>query len=201
MMSYSSAARTPPTVGRRTTRRLMLAAVAALVLTAMTAAPGWHAGAAAASAAAAGKARVVAARAFPALVLSGKTTRKIAWGKLAVSVSWDGTKAGNINPSLRAVYKGQTLFKLIGLVDGGGPGFDVALAKKGYTIKLICSDGYKATLSSRLIVGQKRWIIARLKNGQPLPDGEGPYRFVGSFIKPFNGKLSAFKIVQIKLIF
>jgi hypothetical protein len=143
----------------------------------------------------------VAARALPALVLKGKKTVRIAWGKLPVSVSWDGTKAGNINPGLRAVYKGQTLYKLIGLVDGGGSGFDAVLAKKGYTIKLICSDGYKATLSSKRIVGKAKWIIARLKNGQALPDGEGPYRFVGSFIKPFNGKLSARMIVQIKLIF
>jgi hypothetical protein len=75
------------------------------------------------------------------------------------------------------------------------------LAKKGYTIKLICSDGYKATLSSKRIVGKAKWIIARLKNGQALPDGEGPYRFVGSFIKPFNGKLSARMIVQIRLVF
>ena len=171
----------------------------ALVLAAIAAAPGRLAGPASAAAADAGKARAVAARAFPALVLKGKTTKKIAWNKLPVKVSWDGTKAGNINPSLWAVYRGQTLFKLIGLVDGGGPGFDVALAKKGYTIRFICSDGYKASLSSKIIVGKTHWIIARLKNGQPLPDGEAPYRFVGSFIKPFNGKLSARKIVQIKL--
>ncbi len=77
----------------------------------------------------------------------------------------------------------------------------MALAKKGYTIKFICSDGYKVTVSSKRIIGQTRWIIARLKNGQPLPEGEGPYRFVGSFIKPFNGKLSAYRIVEIQLIF
>jgi hypothetical protein len=201
MMSYSSVARTPPPVDRRTTRRLMLAAAVALVLTAMTAAPWRPAGAATAAAANAGKARAVAARAFPALVLKGKTTRKIPWNKLPTKVSWDGAKAGNINPSLLAVYKGQTLFKLVGLVDGGSAGFNVALARKGYTIQLICSDGYTAKLSSKQIVGKTHWIIAKLKNGQPLPAGEAPYRFVGSFIKPFNGKLSAFKIVQIKLVF
>ena len=142
-----------------------------------------------------GKARAAAARAFPALILKGKKTKKIPWSKLPVSVSWDGTKAGNINPSLRAVYRGQTLYKLVGLVDGGGPGFNVALAKKGYMIKFICNDGYKPTVSSKRIVGKKRWIIARLRNGKPMGADEGPYRFVGSFIKPFNGKLSARMIV------
>ena len=135
------------------------------------------------------------------LTLKGKLTKVLPISKVKANVTWDGTKAGNINPSLLAVYKGQTLFKLIGLVDGGGTGFNVALAKKGYTIQLICSDGYTAKLRSKQIVGKTHWIIAKLKNGQPLPDGEAPYRFVGSFIKPFKGKLSAFKIVQIKLVF
>jgi hypothetical protein len=202
-MPYYRAACASGSARRRTLRWLTIAAALTLTLSVIAAAPWRHAGSASATVADAGKARAVAARAFPALVLKGKTTKKIAWSKLPVKVSWDGTKAGNINPTLRAVYQGQTLFKLIGLVDGGGPGFNVALAKKGYVIKFICSDGYnvKPPLSSKRIVGKTHWIIARLKNGQALPDGEAPYRFVGSFIKPFNGKLSARMIVQIKLIF
>lgn len=179
-----------------------LALALAVVVGALAVAMGFAGTAVAGRASAqAGKARTAAARAFPALILTGKKTKKIPWSKLPVSVSWDGTKAGNINPSLRAVYRGQTLYKLVGLVDGGGPGFNVALAKKGYIIKFICSDGYKPTVSSKRIVGKKRWIIARLRNGKPMGADEGPYRFVGSFIKPFNGKLSARMIVRIRLIF
>ena len=202
-MPLNGAACASGQVGRRTFRWLVVAAALVVALSATAAAPWAHAGSATAAAADAGKARAVATRAFPALVLKGKTTKKIAWNKLPTKVSWDGTRAGNINLSLRAVYRGQALFKLIGLVDGGGPGFNVALAKKGYIIKFICSDGYnvKPPLSSKRIIGKTHWIIAKLKNGQPLPDGEAPYRFVGSFIKPFKGKLSAFKIVQIKLVF
>ena len=148
------------------------------------------------------KAKVVVPRSAPAaLILRGKKTKKIAWRKLPVKVSWDGRRAGNINPSLRALYRGQTLYKLIGFVDGGGPSFDVALTKKGYKIQFRCKDGYKVSVSSKRIVGKKRWIIARLKNGKRMGPTEGPYRFVGSFIKPFNGKLSARMIVQIRLIF
>jgi hypothetical protein len=118
------------------------------------------------------------------------------------TVSWDGTKAGNINPTLRAVYRGQTLYKLIGKVDDGRPGsFNVAKAEKGYTIRFICRDGYRPTISSKRIIGRTHWIIAKLKDGKLLPEGEAPFRFVGSFIKPFNGKLSAYQIVRIRLIF
>jgi hypothetical protein len=148
------------------------------------------------------KARVVVPRSTPpALILKGRGTKKIAWRKLPVKVSWDGRRAGNINPSLRAVYRGQTLYKLIGFVDGGGPSFNVALARRGYKIQFRCKDGYRVSVSSKRIVGKKRWIIARLRNGQRLGPTEAPYRFVGSFIRPFNGKLSARMIVQIRLIF
>jgi len=138
----------------------------------------------------------------PPLVLQGRLKRTIAWGKLPVSVKWDGRKAGNINPSLRAVYRGQTLYKLVGLVDDKDPkSFNVTKARKGYKIQFICSDGYKRVIKSRTIVGKKTYIIARLKNGKPLREGEGPYRYVGGFIKPFYGKDSARMIVRIRLLF
>jgi hypothetical protein len=143
-----------------------------------------------------------AARDYPPLILKGKLKRTIAWEKLPTSVTWDGTKAGNINPSLRAKYRGQTLYKLVGLVDDGNPGsFNVAKARKGYKILFVCSDGYKRKIKSQAIVGKKTYIIAKLKNGQPLPNGEGPYRYVGGFIRPFYGKDSARMIVEVRLLF
>ena len=58
--------------------------------------------------------------------------------RVPATVAWHGEKAGNINPSLRYVYKGQTLSKLVGLVDDGDPGsFNVSLAKKGYQIQFV----------------------------------------------------------------
>jgi hypothetical protein len=136
------------------------------------------------------------------LVLKGRLTKRIPWEKLPVSVTWDGTKAGAIPKELQAVYRGQTLFKLIGLVDDNKPGsFNVALAKKGYTIRFLASDGYSWDMSSKIIIGKKGWIVARLKNGKPLPDGEGPYRDVGSFIKQFYGRQSVKLLTRIDLIF
>ncbi len=136
------------------------------------------------------------------LVLKGKLTKRIAWAQLPVSVKWDGTKAGAIPKDLQAVYAGQTLYKLVGLVDDDKPGsFNVALAKKGYKVRLISSDGYTWDMKSKTIIGKKGWIVARLKNGQPLPSGEGPYRDVGSFIKHFYGRQSVKMLTRIELIF
>jgi len=135
------------------------------------------------------------------LTLQGKLKRVLPIAKVKAKVAWHGELAGNINPTLRYTYKGQSLYKLIGLVDDKKGGFNVALAKKGYKIRFICRDGYKPEISSKRIIGKKKWIIAKRKAGKLLPGGEAPFRFVGSFIKPFNGKLSAYGIIRIRLIF
>jgi len=136
------------------------------------------------------------------LTLVGKRTVTLERSQVSARVSWDGTQEGNINPTLRYVYRGQTLFKLVGKVDDADPtSFNRAKAEAGYRIRFVCRDGYRVSISSRRIVGKRRWIIAKKKDGALLPDGEAPFRFVGSFIEPFNGKLSARQIVKIRLIF
>ena len=136
------------------------------------------------------------------LVLAGRRTAKIAYLSFPTPVTWDGRKAGDINPQLRALYRGQTLSRLIGLVDDANPKtFNATLARKGYKIEFIASDGYKWTIGSKTIVGKTHWIVASLKDGATMSPGEGPYRFVGSFIKPFYGKQSVYKLKEIKLIF
>ena len=140
------------------------------------------------------------------LTLQGKTTKVLPIGKVPATATWDGTKAGDINPSLKYVYKGQLLSKLLGLVDDGKAGFNAAKARDGYTIRLYCLDGYKPTFSSKILFkkGKLRTdlIIAKIKAGQALPAGEAPFRFVGGppVTQPFNNKLAAYKIVKIRLI-
>ena len=51
------------------------------------------------------------------LTLQGQLKKVLPISKVPATVAWHGEKAGNINPSLRYVYKGQTLSKLVGLVD------------------------------------------------------------------------------------
>jgi hypothetical protein len=138
----------------------------------------------------------------PDLVLKGELTTRLPWGELPTTVSWNGTSAGEIAEDLQAVYRGQTLYKLVGLVDDADPeSFNEALAKRGYKIRLVASDGYSADMDSKTIIGEEGWIVARLKNGEALPEAEGPYRDVGSFIKPLSGKLSVKSLVRIELVF
>jgi hypothetical protein len=142
------------------------------------------------------------------LTLRGRRTVVLPIAKVPATVIWDGTKAGDINPSLKYVYKGQSLYKLLAKVDDGRPGsFNLARAKKGYTIQFICRDGYKPRISSKLILrkGKPRvhWIIAKLKADALLEGEEAPFRFVGGppITQPFNNKLSAYGIIKIRLRF
>ena len=142
------------------------------------------------------------------LTLQGRQTKVVPIDKVPATVIWDGTKAGDINPSLKYVYKGQSLFKLLAIVDDGKPGsFNLALAKKGYTIQFICRDGYKPKISSKLVLkhGKPRvhWIVAKIKADQPLQGGEAPFRFVGGppITQPVNNKLSAYGVIKIRLKF
>ena len=142
------------------------------------------------------------------LTLQGRRTVVLPLAKFPVTVIWDGTKAGDINPSLKFVYKGQSLYRLLAKVDDGRPGsFNLARAKRGYTIQFICRDGYKPRISSKLILrnGKPRvhWIVAKLKADQLLQGGEAPFRFVGGppITQPFNNKLSAYGVIKIRLRF
>ena len=142
------------------------------------------------------------------LTLKGRRTVVLPIDKVPAKVVWDGTKAGDINPSLQCVYKGQSLYKLIAKVDDKKPGsFNRARAKKGYIIQFICRDGYKPRISSKLLLRKgkprKRWIVAKMKDGELLEGGEAPFRFVGGppITQPFNNKLSAYGVVKIRLRF
>ena len=152
-------------------------------------------------------ARAGARTAGSTLILQGRTTKVVPIAQVPAVATWDGTKAGNINPTLRFVYRGQLLHKLVGLVDDNSAGFNVPLAKKGYTIQFFCLDGYKPTFPSKILFrnGNLRTdlILAKMKDGKLLPAGEAPFRFVGGppITQPFNNKLAAYKVFKIRLIF
>jgi hypothetical protein len=191
------------------------AAMAALVVLAALATPALVRQVASAEAWAGSSAASPSASASPTppaggwtLTLQGRLTKVLPIDKVSDAAVWDGTKAGDINPSLKYVYRGQSLYKLLGKVDDAKPGsFNLALARKGYTIQFICRDGYKPKLSSKSLLknGKPRvhWIVARIKAGQPLQGDEAPFRFVGGppITQPFNNKLAAFGVIKIRLRF
>jgi hypothetical protein len=149
-----------------------------------------------------GSAKPAARASQPPLVLEGKLTKRIPWAKLPTTVIWNGRKdPDNRHKELQATFRGQSIYKLVGLVDDKDPKtFNVAQAKRGYGVKFIASDGYTHTMSSRDIVGKRKWIVAKLKNGRPLPKAEGPYRNVGSFVGFLAGP-SVKLLVRIELVF
>lgn len=142
------------------------------------------------------------ASSYPALVLKGVLTKRIPWAKLPTPVSYNGRKdPDNRHEQLQGLYKGQTLYNLIGLVDDRNPKtFNVAKARRGYGIKLIATDGYTWVVPSAKIIGKKDWIIAKLKDGKPLPTWEGPYRHVGASFIGFRAGQSVRLLVRIELV-
>jgi len=142
------------------------------------------------------------ASSYPPLLLQGTLTKQVPWADIETSGSYDGRKdSDNRHAELQALYRGEPLHELIGLVDDDDPStFNLAKAKVGYGIKLFATDHYTWTVDSRTIVGKDDWIIARLRDGKPLPDWEGPYRFVGPDFISFRAGQAIKLLVRIKLL-
>jgi hypothetical protein len=141
------------------------------------------------------------ASSYPPLLLQGELTRRIPWGDIKTTGSYDGRKdPDNRHDELQAFYRGEPLYELIGLVDDDDPAtFNVAKAKQGYGIKFFATDGYTWLVDSRTVVGKADWIIAKLRDGKPLPKWEGPYRFVGPDFISFRAGQSIRLLVRIQL--
>ena len=139
---------------------------------------------------------------YPPLLLQGTLTRRLPWAEIETTASYDGREdPDNRHDELQALYRGEPLFELIGLVDDDDPStFNAAKAKSGYAVKLFATDGYTWTVDSRTIVGKTDWIIAKLRDGKPLPKWEGPYRFVGADFIGFRAGQSVRQLVRILLV-
>ncbi len=84
------------------------------------------------------------------------------------------------------IYSGIPLWRLCGRVDDEvkheAGAFNDELANKGYNIKVIAADGYKAILSSKTIARNNGIILANEVDGQPISKG-GPLRLIGAELK------------------
>jgi DMSO/TMAO reductase YedYZ molybdopterin-dependent catalytic subunit len=91
-------------------------------------------------------------------------------------VTWKDDKAQE--------WAGIALWLLVGRVDDAikheGPAFNDALAKTGYTVDVVGSDGYTASFTSTRIARNDNIIVAYKVNDAPLPDQYYPLRLVGS---------------------
>jgi hypothetical protein len=142
------------------------------------------------------------ASSYPALVLQGTLTTRVPRADIGTTGTYDGRKdPDNRHDELQAFYRGEALYQLIGLVDDDDPGsFNETKAKAGYGVKLLASDGYTWLVDSRDVAGRDDWVVAKLRDGKPLPKWEGPYRFVGPDFIGFRAGQSVRLLVRIQLI-
>ena len=83
-----------------------------------------------------------------------------------------------------STYEGAPLWVILSIIDGGdAPGghymFNDDLADKGYTVRVISKDGLAAEFDSKSVARNNDIIVAYLKNGEYLTEGDAPLRLVG----------------------
>lgn len=143
-----------------------------------------------------------AAADYPPLLLQGELTERVPWAEIGTMGRYDGRgDSDNRHEQLQAVYRGEPLYRLVGRVDDDDSStFNVARARKGYDLKLVAADHYVWVVDSRAIVDRTDWIVASLRDGEPLPEWEGPYRFVGADFISFRAGQSVRQLVRIQLV-
>ena len=81
------------------------------------------------------------------------------------------------------VWSGVLLWELAGAVDDIETSshwtFNDTLAASGYTIRVIAGDGYNKTFASGDVARNGGYLVANIKNSQPLSGTEAPLRLVG----------------------
>lgn len=96
------------------------------------------------------------------------------------AISWSVTeKDGNTS-----TYEGAPLWVVLSIIDGGDAPdghyvFNDDLAEKGYTIRVISKDGLVAEFDSKSVARNNDIIVAYLKNGEYLAEGDAPLRLIG----------------------
>ena len=81
-------------------------------------------------------------------------------------------------------WQGTELWRLMGYADDAvkheGYSYDVKLAKSGYDVKLIASDGYEVVLNSDDADRNHEWVVAMLVDGVSLDEKNFPLKLVGT---------------------
>lgn len=98
-------------------------------------------------------------------------------------------------------WTGVPLYLLAGQVDDEieheGPAFSNELAKAGYLLQIVATDGYSVTLESMDVYRNQDMIVAYLVNENPLPEKYFPLRLVGNAVEK---QQSVGSIAEINLI-
>ncbi|MEW5825367.1 MAG: hypothetical protein AB1778_00890 [Candidatus Bipolaricaulota bacterium] len=152
-----------------------------------------------------------------ALTLVGETTRTFSRGELEAGIGCPCHTATVTVTSKgeTATYSGLPLWRLLAYVDGGtapaddegihynDEDFDATRAGAGYTITLQAEDGYAQTVSSAVVAGDDRFLVAFKKNGAFLDaSSDGAMRFVfdDSVVLPEGKSLKSVKFLTTILL-
>ena len=110
-------------------------------------------------------------------------TRSVLTQSLYVSCASPGCHGSDWVDATGGRWAGIPLWLVVGSVDShrphGAGAFNVKLAKRGYSIELIASNGVTTTLSSRDLLTHKDWILAGTLDGGQLAPDYFPLRLVG----------------------
>ncbi len=132
------------------------------------------------------------------LTLKGAIEEKLTLNDFVSALKYHGANWTDENGQ---TWTGIPLWLLVGRVDDENKhedgAFNDELAKKGYKIKLIASDGYTVLLNSTDIIRNNNTILAFELNGAPLPEKYWPLRLVGDIAK----KNRIGQVVEIDLLF
>jgi len=100
-----------------------------------------------------------------------------------VSCASPGCHGSEYSDSSGQRWTGIPLWLVVGSVDDsrthGAGAFNVKLARKGYRIELIASNGVTTFLTSHELLQHKDWILAGQMDGEPLTPDYFPLRLVG----------------------
>lgn len=142
------------------------------------------------------------------LALSGKITDVLSQAEFEAGLACPGSghkvtwtqqiKDASGNVTETHTWSGMPLWLLCGWVDDRQPHeFNAVQAAAGYKITVKASDGYAKDFSAADVAWSNDYIVATLKDGEPLPEGKWPLQLVGGALTKADGTLGGMSVAQI----
>lgn len=105
-------------------------------------------------------------------------------------------ESGNVTETHE--WSGIPLWFLCGWVDDRQPHeFNAVQATAGYKITVKASDGYAKDFTAADVAWSNDYIVATMKDGEPLPEGKWPLQLVGDPLTRADGTLGGMSVAQI----
>ena len=104
--------------------------------------------------------------------------------------------SGNVTET--HTWSGMPLWFLCGWVDDRQPHeFNAVQAMAGYKITVKAADGYAKDFTAADVAWSNDYIVATMKDGEPLPEGKWPLQLVGAPLTRADGTLGGMSVANI----